>query len=128
MEIINNNTLEIVTFLKDHPAIEEVWYPNLTSKNIYDHYARKEKSYGGVLSFVLEYPKENTIPFYDKLDICKGPNLGTVYSLCCPFVMLAHYNELDWAEEAGVSRWLIRLSVGIEPATEIIARLDKALT
>ena len=127
MEIINKNTLEIVAFLKDHPAIEKVWYPNLTSKNIYDHYARKEKSYGGVLSFVLEYPEENTIPFYDKLDICKGPNLGTVFSLCCPFVMLAHYNELDWAEEAGVSRWLIRLSVGLEPATEIIARLDKAL-
>ena len=41
--------------------------------------------------------------------------------------MLAHYNELDWAEEVGVSRWLIRLSVGLEPATEIIARLDKAL-
>ena len=44
MEIINKNTLEIVEFLKDHPAIEEVWYPNLTSKNIYDRYARKEKA------------------------------------------------------------------------------------
>tara|TARA_X000000950_G_C13871508_1_gene643074 strand:+ start:726 stop:854 length:129 start_codon:yes stop_codon:yes gene_type:complete len=42
--------------------------------------------------------------------------------------MLAHYHELDWAEDAGASRWLIRLSIGTEPAAEIIDRLERALT
>ena len=51
-----------------------------------------------------------------------------VFTLCCPFVMLAHYNELDWAEDAGVSRWLIRLSVGTEPVQDLIKRIENALT
>ena len=128
MRLINQNAIEIATFLDEHPAIEQVWYPSLENKERYDRYARSEDSYGGVLSFTLEFPEENTIPFYDKLACCKGPNLGTVFTLCCPFVMLAHYNELDWAEDAGVSRWLIRLSVGTEPVQNLISRIEDALT
>ena len=41
--------------------------------------------------------------------------------------MLAHYHELDWAEEAGASRWLLRLSVGTEPIEALIARFEAAL-
>jgi cystathionine gamma-synthase len=40
---------------------------------------------------------------------------------------LAHYGELDWAEEQGVSRHLIRVSVGIEDPKQIIALFDRAL-
>ena len=126
--MINRNAIEIAAFLEDHPAIEQVWHPSLADQELYDRYARSEASYGGVLSFTLEFPEENTIPFYDKLACCKGPNLGTVFTLCCPFVMLAHYHELDWAEDAGVSRWLIRLSVGTEPVEELIDRIERALT
>ena len=128
MSVINRNAIEIAAFLEEHPAIEQVWHPSLNDQECYDRYARSEASYGGVLSFTLEFPEENTIPFYDKLACCKGPNLGTVFTLCCPFVMLAHYHELDWAEDAGVSRWLIRLSVGTEPAQELIARSERALS
>ena len=127
MRLINRNAIEIAAFLEDHPAIEQVWHPSLKDQELYDRYARTEASYGGVLSFTLEFPEENTIPFYDKLACCKGPNLGTVFTLCCPFVMLAHYHELDWAEDAGVSRWLIRLSVGTEPVQELIDRMERAL-
>ena len=42
--------------------------------------------------------------------------------------MLAHYNELKWAEEMGASRWLIRLSVGLELPNDIIKRIKKALS
>ncbi|MFL2877272.1 MAG: aminotransferase class I/II-fold pyridoxal phosphate-dependent enzyme [Pontiellaceae bacterium] len=128
MRLINRNAIEIATYLEEHPAVEQVWHPSLEDKERYNRYARSEASYGGVLSFTLEFPEENTIPFYDKLACCKGPNLGTVFTLCCPFVMLAHYNELDWAEDAGVSRWLIRLSVGTEPVQDLIKRIENALT
>jgi len=128
IETINRNALQIAAFLEEHPAIEQVWHPSLTDHEIYDRHARQADSYGGVLSFTLEFPEENTIPFYDKFNVCKGPNLGTTYTLCCPFVMLAHYHELDWAEDAGASRWLIRLSVGTEPVEELIDRLERALT
>lgn len=128
IESINRNALQIAAFLEEHPAIEQVWHPSLTDHEIYDRHARQADSYGGVLSFTLEFPEENTIPFYDKFNVCKGPNLGTIYTLCCPFVMLAHYHELNWAEDAGASRWLIRLSVGTEPVDELIDRLERALT
>ena len=41
--------------------------------------------------------------------------------------LLAHYTELDWAESCGVSRYLIRLSVGLEDPEELWRRLDDAL-
>jgi cystathionine gamma-synthase len=47
--------------------------------------------------------------------------------LACPFTLLAHYTELEWAEACGVSRYLIRLSVGLEDVEESWRRLDKAL-
>jgi cystathionine gamma-synthase len=40
--------------------------------------------------------------------------------------LLAHYGELDWAEQCGVSRYLLRFSIGQEDASELIARLDRA--
>ena len=42
--------------------------------------------------------------------------------------MLAHYNELEWAEKMGASRWLIRLSIGLEPPENLIDRLNFALS
>ena len=53
--------------------------------------------------------------------------LGTVFSLACPFTLLAHYTELEWAEACGVSRYLIRLSVGLEDPEELWKRLQAAL-
>lgn len=37
---------------------------------------------------------------------------GTNFSLCCPYTILAHYDELEWAEKVGLSPWLIRVSAG----------------
>jgi cystathionine gamma-synthase len=51
---------------------------------------------------------------YDAARVNKGPSLGTDFSLLCPFTLLAHYQELAWAESCGVSPWLLRLSVGLE--------------
>jgi len=59
--------------------------------------------------------------------LSKGPSLGTVFTLACPYTLLAHFNELEWAESCGVSRYLIRLSVGLEDPEELWRRLDSAL-
>ena len=125
---INQNSLKIVEFLEKEDAIDLVYHPSITNKEIYDKYKIAAGGYGGVLSFILKNPEITTPTFYDNLKISKGPNLGTSYSLCCPFVMLAHYNELKWAEEMGASRWLIRLSVGLESPNDIIKRIKKALS
>lgn len=69
-----------------------------------------------------------TEAFYDAPEITKGPNLGTCFSLCCPFILLAHYDELEWTESAGASRYLIRISAGLDPPppNELITRLGRA--
>jgi len=126
VEQINKTALEVCRFLEPHPAVESIYYPAFTDKAMYDRVKRPEGGYGGLLSFVLKDAAKYTAAFYDALEITKGPNLGTSFSLCCPFVLLAHYDELDWAEAAGASRYLIRISVGLEPTEELIARFDRA--
>ena len=124
---INQTALEVCEFLQQHPAVGEVYYPAFTDKEMYDRFKRYDGGYGGLFSFVLKNASDYTEAFYDALEITKGPNLGTSFSLCCPFILLAHYDELDWAESAGASRYLIRISTGLEPAAELIDRLNKAL-
>ena len=124
---INRHALAVCEFLDRHPAVESVYYPAFTDKTVYDRFKRNDGGYGGLFSFVLKDAAKYTEAFYDALEITKGPNLGTSFSLCCPFTLIAHYNELDWAEAAGASRWLIRISTGLEPAEELINRLEKAL-
>lgn len=124
---INQTALEVCDFLHKHPAVKQVFYPAFTDKDMYDQFKLPDGGYGGLFSFVLHRAEQVTEPFYDSLEITKGPNLGTSFSLCCPFTLIAHYNELEWAESAGASRYLIRISIGLEPAKELIARLERAL-
>ena len=127
VEQINHNALKVCEYLNNHEAVESVYYPLLTDKAMYDRFKRPDGGYGGLLSFVLKNAAAVTEAFYDALEITKGPNLGTSFSLCCPFTLIAHYDELEWAESAGASRYLIRISIGLESADELIDRIERAL-
>jgi len=125
---IGRNAHQLAEFLHAHPAVERVYYPSLAGRELYDKFRRPHGGYGGLLSIVLRNPAQTTAAFYDRLEVCKGPNLGMNYTLACPFTILAHYNELDFAESCGVSRWLIRVSVGLESPDELIERFRVALS
>lgn len=125
MRTINKNGREVAAWLSNHPAVKEVWHPSLTCTEEYKKVKREGGGYGGLLSFILKAPKK-TPKFYDALAMNKGPSFGTNFTLVCPFVMLAHYHELDWAEGCGVSRNLIRISTGTEPLEQLIAALEGA--
>jgi len=127
VQTMNATAMALCDYLARHPAIESVFYPALTDRALYDRYRREGGGYGGLFSFVLKDPARHTEAFYDALAITKGPNLGASFSLCCPFTLIAHYNELEWAESAGASRYLIRISVGLEPVDELIARIQSAI-
>ena len=128
VEQINRTALEVCETLSRHPAVEAVYYPACTDRKMYDRFRRPDGGYGGLFSIVLKDADKVTEAFYDALEITKGPNLGTSFSLCCPFTLIAHYDELEWAESAGASRYLIRISVGLEPADELIARIERAIS
>lgn len=125
-EIINENALQLVEFLKNHPAIAEVWHPSITHTENYDFVKRKTGGYGGLLSFALTHPKRAP-KFFDSLRLSKGPSFGTPFTLVCPYTMLAHYEELGWTEDCGVPANLLRVSVGLEPPASVIEAFQEAL-
>ena len=127
MKIVNANGLALAAWLAKHPAVAEVWHPSLTNKENYDQVMRKGGGYGGLLSFVLKTPKK-TPKVYDALRLSKGPSFGTAFTLVCPYTLLAHYQELEWAEGCGVSPNLLRVSCGLEPIETIIAAFEEAFT
>lgn len=65
--------------------------------------------------------------FYDNLDTAKGPSLGTNFTLSSPFVLLAHFQELEWAASFGCEASLVRFSVGLEDTEALKAVFTTAL-
>lgn len=126
MKTVNRNSVALYEFLSEHPAVEKVLHPITDETGFYDHLLRDEGGHGCLMSFVLK-DKSRAPRVYDAMEFCKGPSLGTNFTLVCPYTLLAHYDELDWAESCGVDRTLFRVSVGLEPAELIIERFKKAL-
>lgn len=127
MKTINANGLQLAAWLADHPAVAQVWHPSLTSTAHYDAIRRHDGGYGGLLSFVLKSLKK-TPKVYDSLRLSKGPSFGTPFTMVCPYTMLAHYHELEWAEACGVPPQILRVSCGLEPIDILIAAFDEALS
>jgi len=126
VKTMSSNSIALYEFLTSHPAVEKVHHSIADESGIYDHLQREDGGHGGLLSFVLK-DRERSPAVYDALEFCKGPSLGTNYSLTCPYTLLAHYDELDWAETCGVDRHLIRFSVGLEAEEVILERVKRAL-
>lgn len=124
---INERAEALTEFLRTQPLVAEVHYPKFTNRAHYDAFRRPDGGYSGLFSLTLVDEQTNAPRFFDALRCCKGPNLGTDYTLACPYTILAHYQELEWAEAHGVSRYLIRVSVGREPIDELLTRFGDAL-
>jgi cystathionine gamma-synthase len=118
------NAATLAEWLRQHPAVEEVYYPR--DGDGFEEVARPGAGRGCLLSFVLKDPVKAP-SVYDRLRVSKGPSLGTNFSLCCPYTLLAHYTELEWAARCGVRADLIRVSVGLEESTDLIGRFQRAL-
>ncbi|MEY5019279.1 MAG: hypothetical protein RLZ22_367, partial [Verrucomicrobiota bacterium] len=127
MDTINTNGTALAEWLSNHPAVAAVWHPSITTRANYDLIRRKNDGYGGLLSFTLKNLKK-TPAFYDALRLSKGPSFGTNFTLVCPYVMLAHYPELAWAEACGAHPSLIRVSCGQEPIDKLIEAFQNALS
>jgi cystathionine gamma-synthase len=123
-------------------AVVQVFYPKFVSRKEYEVIRRPSNSYsserypsggyGCLLSIVLrstaDHIEHDTINFYDTLNVCKGPSLGTNFTLVCPYTLLAHYEETDWAATYGVSKYLIRISVGSEDDLDaLLQEFERAL-
>ncbi|MFT5468712.1 MAG: cystathionine gamma-synthase [Verrucomicrobiales bacterium] len=125
---INSTTEAVFDFLADHPAIEQIWYPKTATRGFYDAIRREGSGFGGLFSILLHDPKRNAPRFHDALQISKGPSLGTNFTLACPYMLLAHYPELDWSDALGIDRHLVRFSIGLEEPSDLVSRIESALS
>ena len=59
--------------------------------------------------------------------MAQGPGFGTNFTLACPYTLLAHYHELDWAASCGVEASLVRVWVGLDPPEHLLEVFGSAL-
>jgi len=126
-DTMSRNALALADFLRAHPRVEKVWHAREQGGAGYEFIRREGGGYGCLFSFLLKDAANTSPRFYDHLRVCKGPSLGTNFTLVSPYTLLAHYDELDWAESCGVPRHLIRVSAGLEDSADLIARFEEAL-
>jgi methionine-gamma-lyase len=123
------NALKVAEFLENHPAVKTVLYPGLKSFPQYE-LAKKQMSLpGGMISFELKGGKAEGAIVMDTVALCKlAVSLGDAETLIEHAASMTHSTYT--AEElrmAGISEGLVRLSVGLEDAEDIIADLNQAL-
>ncbi|MFL0726047.1 MAG: PLP-dependent transferase, partial [Prochlorococcus sp.] len=123
---LNNACEALANKLANHPAVARVLHPGKCAN--FQALMRPGAGHGCLLSFELLGGLTQAKRVYDALQVCKGPSLGTSFTLACPYVLLAHYNELSWAESCGVPSHLLRVSVGLEDPDALWRRFEMALT
>ncbi|GBG29388.1 Cystathionine gamma-lyase [Hondaea fermentalgiana] len=124
----NATTMTLIDHLSKSPHVKKIYHPSCVGTELYDRYKRDvpHAGYGSLFSVVFKNP-QHAQRFYNKLQIPKSPGFGTNFSMTCPYTVIAHYNELEWAAEFGVDESLIRIWIGMEDARELVAKFDAAL-
>ncbi len=122
------NALKIAKWLKTHDAVKKVYYPGLEDAQGYEINKKQAKNGGAMISFEL---KENYDfkKFFSSLGlIALAESLGGVESLACHPVSMTHASiPREIREKVGITDGLIRLSVGIESADDLIEDLKQAI-
>ena len=123
------NAQLIANVLSGQAEIERVYYPGLPDHPGHDIAVRQQRGFGGMLSFELRGGDQAVRIFLESLQYFSlAESLGGVESLVCHPASMTHAPVAVAAlEKAGIGRSLIRLSVGIESADDLIADLLNAL-
>ena len=126
----NENALSIARFLEAHPGIDRVFYPGLESHAGHEIAARQMKGFGGMMSFTLKGNGFETVRrFLPKLHLAhKAANLGAVETIAGVPATTSHVEcTAEERKALGIPESLVRYSVGIEDAKDLIADLTQAL-
>jgi cystathionine gamma-synthase len=119
------NARAVAQFLDGHPRVEKVLYPGLESHPGHDIAARQMRDFGGMISFLAE-SEEEAIALVARTRIFQlAESLGGVESLIEHPARMTHASTADAPFAAPKN--LVRLSVGIESADDLIADLEAAL-
>jgi cystathionine beta-lyase len=130
VEAHSRNAQRVATFLQQHPLVDKVYYPGLATHVNHDIAARQQSLFGGIVSFTLKNDTQDAA----KNVVCHtqlfklAESLGGVKSLLCHPATMTHKSiPVEKRQAAGVADSLIRLSVGLEDAGDLIEDIGQAL-
>jgi cystathionine beta-lyase len=124
-----NSAQIIAEFLEQHPGVDKVYYPGLKSHVNYHIAAKQAKGFGGIVSFTLKNDTEEAaVQFVQSTRLFKlAESLGGIKSLLCHPANMTHKSiPVEKRRAAGVSDSLIRLSIGLEEANDLVNDLVQA--
>jgi cystathionine gamma-lyase len=124
------NAMAVAQFLERHPKVERVYYPGLAShpqKALADR--QMQGRYGGMVTAVLKGGLEASRRFLERCELfALAESLGGVESLIEHPAIMTHASlPAKVRADLGINEGLVRLSVGIEDADDLIAELEEAL-
>ena len=125
-----DNAMKVARFLESHPMVERVLYPGLESHPRHE-LAKKQmhNGFGGIITFELKCSREKSAEFVNSLKLCTiAVSLGDAETLIEHPATMTHstYTPEELAQ-AGIGESMLRLSVGLEDAEDIIEDLRAGL-
>lgn len=129
MERHCDNAEKLVDFLKGHPAVEKVYYPGYEKFEGYEIAKKQMKRFGGMVSIELKASKEKVAEALNKLKLVTiAVSLGDAETLVEHAATMTHSTYTsEELKASGISEGLVRISVGLENAEDIIADFKQVL-
>jgi cystathionine gamma-synthase len=129
MRVHCENAARVVEFLCDHRAVKRVYYPGLSTHPGHSVAAAQQDGFGGMVSFEVKGGIDGVQRFVNALQcFTLAESLGGVESLVAHPATMTHASMDETARAiAGIDDSLLRLSVGIEHADDLVADLAAAL-
>ena len=123
------NALKVAKFLEEHPIVEKVYYPGLESFSQYELAKKQMRLPGAMISFEIKGGIEEGKKIMNTVKLCTlAVSLGDAETLIQHPASMTHSPYTDEEREAcGISNGLIRLSIGLETAEDIVEDLKMAL-
>ena len=116
--------------LSEHPSVEKVYYPGLSSHPSHAIAKKQQSGFGGMLSFEIKGGLREVKKFFKRIEYFSlAESLGGVESLVChPYTMTHAPLSSEDKKKAGISENLIRISVGIEEQEDLIKSIQVAIS
>jgi cystathionine gamma-synthase len=128
MRAHQENADAILAYLQTQPAVSKIYHPSLPDHPGHDIAKRQQQGFGAMLSFEVNLDIEQLKQFLAGLELfCLAESLGGVESLVAHPASMTHAGMDPVARKtAGISDQLLRLSIGIEHVTDLLADLNRA--
>lgn len=123
------NALHVAAFLETHPAVAWTRYPGLRSHPQHELAKRQMDGFGGMITLELKGGRRAGERLVNRLQVCAlAVSLGDVRTLICHPASTTHsLVPAQIRQQTGITDGLVRISVGLEDAEDIIADLGQAL-